>query len=214
MKKENRKMMAFLMTLLLTLGVVQTMPGKTLVVNAATSSKPSVTTYATKQELMENFKPGDGTNEPIGKLTFGKDYEGVPMEWYILGADTGIGDGNNIAVFGITPIIANQVFENDNETEKTYQSKFGVYANAPTKVNPNHYGASDLRVALQEVATDRDHFTVAEQALMQATPVSTYDNMNDVNYTTTDVLYAPDSTYKIFHPVPPPAAPRPCRQPN
>ena len=64
-----------------------------------------------KKELMENFKPGDGTNEPIGKLTFGKDYEGVSMEWYILGADTGIGDGNNIAVFGITPIIANQVFE-------------------------------------------------------------------------------------------------------
>jgi len=197
MKAVNRKWkkgMAVLMAMLMALGTAQTMPGGAVVAKAAVSSKPSVTTYATKKELMESFRQ-TGSNSTIGKLVFGKDHEGVPMEWYILGADAGVGDGNNIAVFGVTPIIADQAFENDNETEKTYQSKFGVYANVPAKVNPNHYGASDLRVALQQVATDREHFTAAEQALMQATPVSTYDNMNDANYTTTDVLYAPNSTF-------------------
>ncbi len=196
MRKKTQKMkkgMAFLMAQLLALGAVQTMPGTTLVVNAATSSKPSITTYATKQELMESFKQ-DGTNDTIGKLVFGKEGPSTPMEWYILGADKGIGDGNNITVFAISPIITNQVFEDDNETEKTYQSQFGVYANVPTKVNPNHYGASDLRVELQKVATDTNHFSKAEQALMQATPVTTYDNKNSENYTTTDILYVPDST--------------------
>jgi len=197
MRKKTKKMkkgMAYLMTLLLTLGVVQTMPGTTLVVNAATSSKPSVTTYATKQELMESFKQ-DGTNDTIGKLVFGKEGPITPMEWYILGADKSIGDGNNITVFATSPIITNQVFEDDNGTEKTYQPTYGVYASAPAKLNPNHYGASDLRVALQEVATDTNHFSKAEQALMQATPVTTYDNKNSENYTTTDILYVPDSTY-------------------
>jgi len=193
-KRKIKRGMALLMAVFMVLGTVQAMPGGTVDAKAAVSAKPSVTTFATKQELMESFQQ-DGTNDTIGKLVFGKDHEGVPMEWYILGADAGVGDGNNIAVFGVTPIIADQAFENDNETEKTYQSKFGVYANVPAKVNPNHYGASDLRVALQQVATDREHFTAAEQALMQATPVSTYDNMNDANYTTTDVLYAPNSTF-------------------
>lgn len=196
MRKKTRKMkkgMSYLMTLLLTLGVVQTMPGTTLVVNAATSSKPSVTTYATKQELMESFRQ-DGTNDTIGKLVFGKDWNTTQMEWYILGADKGIGDGNNITVFATRPIIIDQVFEEDNGTEKTYQPTYGVYASAPAKLNPNHYGASDLRVALQKVATDTNHFSKAEQALMQATPVTTYDNKNSANYTTTDVLYVPDST--------------------
>ena len=197
MKAVNRKMkkgMALLMAVFMAFGTMQTMPGGAVIAKAAVSTKPSVTTFATKQELMESFQQ-DGSNDTIGKLVFGKDHEGVSMEWYILGADAGVGDGNNIAVFGITPIIADQVFEEDNETEKTYQSKYGVYAGAPTKVNPNHYGASDLRVALQQVATDSNHFTAAEQALMQATPVSTYDNMNSKSYTTSDVLYVPDSTF-------------------
>ena len=197
MKAVNRKMkkgMALLMAVFMAFGTMQTMPGGAVIAKAAVSTKPSVTTFATKQELMESFQQ-DGSNDTIGKLVFGKDHEGVSMEWYILGADAGVGDGNNIAVFGITPIIADQVFEEDNETEKTYQSKYGVYAGAPTKVNPNHHGASDLRVALQQVATDTNHFSKAEQALMQATPVSTYDNKNSANYTTTDVLYVPDSTF-------------------
>lgn len=196
MKAVNRKIkkgVALLTAAFMVAGTMQTMPGGAVTAKAAVSTKPSVTTFATKQELMESFQQ-DGTNDTIGKLVFGKNHEGVQMEWYILGADKGIGDGNNIAVFGTTAILADQVFEDDNETEKAYQQKYGVYASAPTKLNPNHYGASDLRAALQVVATDTDHFSKAEQALMQATPVLTDDNKNGVSYTTTDVLYAPDST--------------------
>ena len=87
-----------------------------------------------KKELMENFKPGDGTNEPIGKLTFGKDYEGVPMEWYILGADTGIGDGNNIAVFGMTPKNATvKVPKKSLKAYKKFLMKKGIHTKAEIK---------------------------------------------------------------------------------
>ena len=147
--------------------------------------------YATKAQLMDNtFAPNlSGNAANIGKLVFGKNSESNSQEWYILGKDKGI-SGNNTIIFAASPIATNQVFEDKFSDNKTFQSSFGVYASKPTEVYPNHYGASDLRVALRNMATNASHFTTAERGLMNPTTVTTKDTKNSTNYTTTDKLYA------------------------
>ena len=173
------------------------LPGATVSVKAAggTTKSPSVSTYATKDQLMDGtFKPNSkGTAETVGKLVFGKNSDGKPQEWYILGADSGVSGGkDNTIIFATSPIAKKQVFENDSSKNKTFDSSFGVYASNPTEVYPNHYGASDLRVALKSMANglNENYFTTAEQNLMNATTVTTKDRLNNATYTTTDKLYA------------------------
>ena len=79
---------------------------------------------------------------------------------------------------------------NSSTGNKPFASSFGVYASNPSEVYSNHYGASDLRVALQRMAKNTSYFTTAEQGLMNTTTVTTKDTNNGVTYTTTDKLYA------------------------
>ena len=161
-----------------------------------TVNAPSVSAYATKDQLMGNtFAPNaDGTANNIGKLVFGKNSEGSSQEWYILGKDTGV-SGDNTIIFAASPIATGQQF-NSSTSNKPFDSSFGVYASNPSEVYPNHYGASDLRVALQGMATNTNYFTTAEQGLMNATTVKTKDTKNsNVTYTTTDKLYALQGDY-------------------
>ena len=156
-----------------------------------TSSTLSVSAYATKVQLMDNtFAPNlSGNAANIGKLVFGKNSESNSQEWYILGKDKGV-SGNNTIIFAASPIATNQVFEDEFSDNKTFKSSFGAYASNPTEVYPNHYGASDLRVALRNMATNASYFTTAERGLMNPTRVTTKDTKNSTNYTTTDKLYA------------------------
>ena len=149
------------------------------------------TTYVTKEQLMNSFKPySDGTAANYGKIVFGKNSSGTAQEWYILGKDEGV-SGDNTIIFAASPIATEQTFEDDAKNNKAFQSSFGVYVSNPSEVYPNHYGASDLRVALQDMATKASYFTTAEQGLMNATTVTTKDTKNsNVTYTTTDKLYA------------------------
>ena len=168
------------------------MSGGANTVQAATGSgtEPSVTAYATKDQLMTAFNPdsnGDATT--IGKLVFGKNSSSVAQEWYILGRDTGV-SGDNTIIFAASPIARKQAFEDDDSNKKTFASSFGVYETNPSDVYQNHYGASDLRVALKNMATNTSYFTTAEQGLMNPTTVTTNDILNSTIYTTTDKLYA------------------------
>ena len=142
---------------------------------------PSVSAYATKTQLMDStFAPNaDGTAANYGKLVFGQNSSSNPQEWYILGKDTGV-SGDNTIIFAASPIATRQKFNSDT-SDKTYDS---------TTVYANHYGASDLRVALKNMATNTSYFTTAEKGLMNATTVTTNDTKNGVTYTTTDKLYA------------------------
>ena len=183
----KRKILSTLLTLCMVLALVPT----TAFAEGETSGTPSVSAYATKAQLMDNtFAPnlsGNATN--IGKLVFGKNSESNSQEWYILGKDEGV-TGDNTIIFAASPIATNLEFEDEFSDNKTFQSSFGVYASNPTEVYPNHYGASDLRVVLQSMATNTSYFTKAEQGLMNATTVTTKDTNNSTNYTTTDKLYA------------------------
>ena len=187
-----KKGMAFVLSLAMVAGLVLAMSGGANTVQAATGSgtEPSVTAYATKDQLMTAFNPdsnGDATT--IGKLVFGKNSSSVAQEWHILGKDEGV-SGDNIIIFAASPIATKQAFEDDDSNKKTFASSFGVYETNPSDVYPNHYGASDLRVALKNMATNTSYFTTAEQGLMNPTTVRTNDILNSTTYTTTDKLYA------------------------
>ena len=192
LKHNFKKGMACVLSLAMVAGLVPAMSGGANTVQAATGSgtEPSVTAYATKDQLMTAFNPdsnGDATT--IGKLVFGKNSSSVAQEWYILGRDTGV-SGDNTIIFAASPIARKQAFEDDDSNKKTFASSFGVYETNPSDVYQNHYGASDLRVALKNMATNTSYFTTAEQGLMNPTTVTTNDILNSTIYTTTDKLYA------------------------
>ena len=141
LKHNFKKGMAFVLSLAMVAGLALVMSGGANTVQAAagTGTEPSVTAYATKDQLMDGtFKPkDDGTADNYGKLVFGKNSSGSAQEWYILGKDEGVSEDNTI-IFAASPIAKDQKF-NSSTSEKTYDS-ITVYA--------NHYGASDLRAAL------------------------------------------------------------------
>ena len=199
LKHNFKKGMAFVLSLAMVAGLVPAMSGGANKVQAAAGSgtEPSVTAFATKDQLMDDtFKPdANGNATTTGKLVFGKNSKGNPQEWYILGADSGVSGGkDNTIIFAANPITGEKF--NSSTSNKSFASSFGVYASNPSEVYPNHYGASDLRVALQRMATNTNYFTTAEQGLMNATTVTTKDTKNSsVTYTTTDKLYALQGDY-------------------
>ena len=194
LKHNFKKGMAFVLSLAMVAGLVPAMSGGANKVQAASGSgtEPSVSAYATKTQLMDGtFAPNaEGFAENYGKIVFGKKSDGTTaQEWYILGKDNGV-SGDNTIIFAASPIATGQKF-NSSYDNKSFAASFGVYANNPSEVGSNHYGASDLRVALQRMATNTNYFTTAEQGLMNATTVKTEDTKNsNVTYTTTDKLYA------------------------
>ena len=191
-KHNFKKEMTCVLSIAMIAGLISAMSGGANTVQAATGcgTEPSVTAYATKDQLMTTFNTdsnGDATT--IGKLVFGKNSSSVAQEWYILGKDTGV-SGDNTIIFAASPIATRQAFEDDDSNKKTFASSFGVYETNPSDVYPNHYGASELRVALKNMATNTSYFTTAEQCLMNPTTVTTNDMLNGTIYTTTDKLYA------------------------
>lgn len=196
LKHNFKKGMALVLSLVMAAGLVPAMSGGANTVQAATGSgtEPSVTAYATKDQLMTAFTPdANGTATTIGRLVFGKNSSGNAQEWYILGKDSGVSGDNNTIIFAASPIATNQVF-NSNVNNKTYNYEAGTgYGDSAgsIEVKANHYGASELRDILQGMATNTSYFTSAEQGLMNATTVTTKDTKNSsVTYTTTDKLYA------------------------
>ena len=194
-----KKGMAFVLSLAMVAGLVPAMSGGANKVQAASGSgtEPSVSAYATKTQLMDGtFAPNaDGTAVNYGKIVFGKKSDGITaQEWYILGKDKDV-SGDNTIIFAASPIATGQKF-NSILSDKSFDSSFGVYESNPQEVYSNHYGASELRVTLQGMATNTNQFTTAEQDLMNATTVKTTDTKNsNVTYTTTDKLYALQGDY-------------------
>lgn len=99
--------------------------------------------------------------------------------------------GKRVAFLLMAAMLAGMVGGNGNELGKVHAWNCQYPDNQPPKqVYSNHYGGSDLRAKLQEIAKSESYFTKAEQSLMNATPVQTLDTRNNVIYTTTDKLYA------------------------
>lgn len=198
MKKRNlmnrgiATLLSATMALSLMVGIESTVAGNKMQVQAATVA-PSVTAYATRTQLMDDtFAPGsNGRAVNTGKLVFGKNSDGNAQEWFVLGKDDGV-DGDNTIIFAASPIMTgmyNSVIE-----DKQYQEGYGTYADGnPTVLNANHYGASELRATLQNMANagNSAYFSATERSLMKATTITTDDTRNSKSYTTSDKLYIP-----------------------
>lgn len=187
----------------MTAGVIPGFEDSMQSVRAANGIAPSVTAYATKTQLKDYQTFGTDTNgkpnNNIGVLAFGKNQDGKPQEWYILGNDNRIAS-DNASIFAVTPVIDRQTFTNTTEENRTLQDSWGEYDSSKKQetVSRNHYGASDIRAKLQSIAKDKNRFSVAEQNLMNATTIETSGyiggNTTEYKYKTTDKLYAPHYT--------------------
>lgn len=202
MKKGIAALLSGVLAFGMTVGVIPGFEDSMQSVRAATG-EPSVTAYATKTQLKDYQTFGTDTNgkpnNNIGVLAFGKNQDGKPQEWYILGNDNRIAS-DNASIFAVTPVIDRQTFTNTTEENRTLQDSWGEYDSSKKQetVSRNHYGASDIRAKLQSIAKDKNRFSVAEQNLMNATTIETSGyiggNMTEYKYKTTDKLYAPHYT--------------------
>lgn len=205
MRKQNkmkRGMAALLSGILafgMSAGIVPGFQGGMQSVQAATGSEPSVTAYATKAQLMDStFAPSSSGTATIGMLTFGKNQDGETQEWYILGKDGRV-SGDNTCIFAVTPVIGAQAFTSTTVENRTLQDGWGEYSSTKqATVSRNHYGASDIRATLQNIAEDKNRFSIAEQSLMNATTIRTDGYIGEdrtaYRYANTDKLYAPGYT--------------------
>ena len=217
MRKKNiiwKKTTAVALSLVMAVGLIPAV-SKPLTVEAATgttSTPPSISTFATKDELMSNdFNLDGGT---VQKVSFGKggDNGKQAQTWYIAGYDE---DAGNLVLM----CDPNMPLVNGTSTSFSYSYPSQRYSVADSQglsidtctyidgkqveqVGMNHYGLSKLRATLKQYEKNTEIFTSAEQELMEDTTIYTYDRCNDTYYTTTDKLYAAqayqDNSYNYY----------------
>ena len=147
---------------------------------------------------MNEFTPDEnGLSDKCCKIAYGRDENNRPIEWYILGKDSGVA-GDNIMIFPkynlgefVNGTLIRVQFKSDCDTYTEYDASLdmGIYETTPTKaLAPSHYGASELRKEFRSI--EERIFTATERALLNETTVKTFDEINEMEYTTTDKLYA------------------------
>ncbi len=91
MKKKDcfNKGIALVLSATMVLGLVPSLPGIDTKARAGNGSalSPSVTAYATTEDLKTKFKPNTEGTQAVGTLALGKS----GLTWYILGQDKGEG---------------------------------------------------------------------------------------------------------------------------
>lgn len=193
-------------------GIIQCLPGVTLEAHAATSA-PTTTSYVTKSQLMTEFDTDPNTQDKVDMkiLYSGRDQDtdsdGVAdrkswTPWMIAGTDSGV-QGDNIVIFnylGTVSILEEGVIhtslgayrENSDGSNITYDSSWGcTYAAEPTEVAANHYGSSDIRNALNSIPVKSEWFNDKDDSLINQTPITSEDILNNCTYTTRDYCYMP-----------------------
>lgn len=124
-------------------------------------NEPSVTDYATKEQLMSAFKTdNNGVGQNIGKLIFGKNSKGEAQEWYILKKDYFA--TQNTLIFAASPITTGVQFHSTS-------------ADYPNGIHANYYFNSDLDKLLANMAGDTQFFSTKEQELLGETEINTKD---------------------------------------
>lgn len=110
MKKGIAALLSGVLAFGMTAGVIPGFEGSKQSVQAATGIEPSVTAYATKEQMMDGTFATDwrsGTAANVGVLEFGKNSTQKTQKWYILGKDKYV-DGDNTVIFtvqdGIIPL--------------------------------------------------------------------------------------------------------------
>ncbi|MCI5494213.1 MAG: hypothetical protein MR425_08790 [Lachnospiraceae bacterium] len=191
MKKGTilKRGITLLLSAALTLTIAPVVSNDTTAQAASATDQGEVTAYAAKESLLNDY----AAKKKNDWLVFGKDENGQALSWYILGKDSGV-SGDNIALIAANDIKKKQAFQSDTTNNQTYSYPAGTgYGDSAgtIEVYPNHYGASELRKALQSMAKDTAYFSTGEQSLMQETTIPNRDIKNGKAYDTSDVLYVP-----------------------
>ncbi len=114
----------------------------------------------------------------------------VDQAWWIAGYDTTAG-GLVLVCDPNQPMSNSQQFHSNQQNDHAYNAAWNCtyQDSSPSDVHPNHYGGSDIRAKLQELETDADRFSTAEQGMMKDTTVWTWDKKNNKYYKIKDKLY-------------------------
>ena len=124
MSKGIAKILSGFLVFGMVAGLVPAAPDQTVHAKAADVSKPGVTVYATKEQLMTAFTPdASGTNANVGKLLFGINASDTAQGWYILGKDNGV-QGDNTIIFAASPIATGKF---NNEQKNIVDDFIGDY---------------------------------------------------------------------------------------
>ena len=186
LKKSSAILLSLTMALSLFPGMNRTIP----TVQAAENTLPE-SAYWTKVDGLMRFSLNKASDTE-GRIIFGQNGSGKTQQWKIAGTDSGI-NGDNIILFAASPL-ESLAFEDDYNTNKTYESNWNcTYPDGTTvsEVFPNHYGASDLRTALNTCMSGNSYFSESEKTKMNKTTIYTDDKKNGTTYSVTDTLYAP-----------------------
>lgn len=120
-----------------------------------------------------------------------------PMTWTVIGWDEAPNSGKPGLV-----LMPEGALISANTTENLFQESTSMQVyNAPADtgyggettsqtVNPNHWGASNIRKQLQTIEANPNWFSTKNQAMMLPSTVITLDKKNNLDYKTTDILYA------------------------
>ena len=193
-KKWLKRSSAILLSLTMALSLFPGMKGTVPTVLAAGNKTPK-SAYWTNVSGLKNFSL-DETRDTEGRIIFGQNGSGAAQQWKIAGTDSGI-DGDDIILFAASRLGYSK-FEDDNNTNKPYDANWNcTYLDGITvsEVFPNHYGASDLRTALNSYMSGNSYFSASEKTKMNLTTIYTDDKNNNTTYSVTDILYAPYGDY-------------------
>lgn len=171
MKHAMRKMSAGLLALAVSAGGL---PLSAISVHAE-NVQPELIQFASVGNLMQfNTNNADGT-ELAAKIYFGDNNQ----QWWIVGSQS----TGKVDLFAASPM-KNEVLFDTTKGDSTFDG---------ATVNKNHYGASEIRKAVQEL--ESTNFSSAEQAMMDKVKVYTKDTKNNKPYATDDKLYLANGNY-------------------
>lgn len=200
-KRVGRSSISLPFFVVLAMLIVMSIPSASEAVYAETVMEPPTSnTYIEGSEFADaDTNYGLTTGKTPKAVYFGTNRHSGPYEnltqkqkWWIAGHDA---SGLVLMCDPKQPLKASQLFVPTTGLHK-YRSEFGVYESSPAnELFPNHYGASEIRSVLNDLATDESYFTQAEQAMMKETTVYTYDFSNSTTYSTTDKLYLATGCY-------------------
>ena len=187
-------------------------------VEAANPTQISQKMFATPDNLknknMFNLETND--NNKMVQINFGKrpndvKYEGVsdpynknvnagPMTWLVAGYDQGNTSNNGgLVLYAKEPMVSSKSYDDNSNSQfqtsqdaQTYtpeSAESGYNSTEPKEVLSNHWGASNLRKQAQNLLTT--YFKIKEQSLIEPSKIKTTDVKNNLEYITTDKLYAP-----------------------
>ena len=137
----------------------------------------------------------DGVSEPYNKTA-----KAGPMTWLVAGYDQGNTSNNGgLVLYAKEPMVSSKYYDDSSnslfqtsQNGQTYipeNTDSGYNSTDSQAVLSNHWGASNLRTQAQNLLTT--YFKTKEQSLIEPSKIKTIDVKNNLEYITTDKLYAP-----------------------